>query len=32
LDELKAAFSYFPNLVDMVLELKGLADFDEKVI
>jgi hypothetical protein len=32
LDELKAAFSYFPNLVDMVLELKGLADFDEEVI
>ena len=31
LSELKAVFSFFPNLKELGLELKGLADFREKV-
>jgi hypothetical protein len=31
LSELKAVFSFFPNLKELGLKLKGLADFREKV-
>jgi hypothetical protein len=32
LDELKAVFSFFPNLIDLFLKLRGLTDnYDEQV-
>jgi hypothetical protein len=32
MDELKAVFTFFPNLTELEFKMRGLADYDEPVI